>query len=653
MNRLQSESSAYLKHAADQKIDWYPWSEEAFERAREENKPVFLSSGGVWCHWCHVMAKESFYNEETAGLLNDHFISIKLDRDEHPDIDRIYQQAVSAMGSGGGWPLSVFLTSEKKPFFGGTYFPPVDGHGRPAFNKILREVVRFYRENQGQIAAYTEKLLAFLKQEPHTEGDVNEGMLDGAVRDIMEEYDSTNGGFGKIPKFHMPGAVEFLLNRYFITGKTEIAEAVTKTLRSMARGGFHDQLQGGFHRYSTDESWIVPHFEKMADDNAWLLRNYADAYGLFGDEDLKEAAEGIIVFLKEVLSDPSGGFYASQDADVTPDDEGGYFTWTEDDFRRVLGDEAYQILSLYFLNERGSMHHDKTKKVLSVALDSDEVASRLGIPPETVNNTVKTGKEKLLKERTVRKAPFIDKAIYPSLNGLLISACLRAYRSIPDEWLRDFSLKSIRRIMREHFDGNMFFHAKGVKALLADYIFFIDALITAYETTAERWYLNNAKILMAICIDRLWDKDEGGFFDSEADILNVRLKGIEDMPHPSANALAVIVLLKLHNMNGNGMYHKYAETSLKIFALRAKDMGVHAGYYYCALDAYLNMTSLSVNAEPLGELAAAARSVFFPYKCITYGENSGQVVACRRGVCYEPLESPEDISEFFREKMHQ
>lgn len=651
MNRLQAESSAYLKHAADQKIDWYPWSEEAFERARTENKPVFLSSGGVWCHWCHVMAKESFYNEETAGLLNDHFISIKLDRDEHPDIDRIYQQAVSAMGSGGGWPLSIFLTPEKKPFFGGTYFPPVDGHGRPAFNKVLREVVRFYRENRGQIAAYTEKLLAFLKQEPHTEGEVNEGMLDGAVTDIMDEYDSRNGGFGKIPKFHMPGAVEFLLNRYFITGKAEIAEAVTKTLKSMARGGFQDQLQGGFHRYSTDESWIVPHFEKMADDNAWLLRNYADAYGLFGDGYLKETAEGIIVFLKEVLSDPGGGFYASQDADVTPDDEGGYFTWTEDDFRRVVGDEAYQVLSLHFFDERGSMHHDRSKKVLSVAADPEEIAARLGMSLQTVIDTMKAGKDKLLEERSCRKAPFIDKAIYTSLNGMLISACLHAYRSIPDEWLRQFSLMSIERIMREHFDGSTLFHAKGVKALLTDYIFFIDALIIAYETSGEQRFLEHAQTLMDICIGKLWDTGEGGFFDSEADILNVRLKGIEDMPHPSANALAITVLLKLSGITDDRKYLHNAETILKIFALRTKDMGVHAGYYYCALDAFFNMTSLSINADPPGELAAAARSVFFPYRCITYGENSGQVVACRRGVCYEPLDSPEGIRAFFRKEI--
>lgn len=652
MNRLKNATSAYLQHAAHQKIDWYPWSEEAFNRARTEDKPVFLSSGAVWCHWCHVMARESFENQETADVMNKHFICIKLDRDQHPDIDRRYQQAVSAMGSGGGWPLSVFLTPEKKPFFGGTYFPPEDSHGRPGFRKVLGEVARFYRENQEGISDYTRKIMDFLRQQPLVESDIHEKMLDDAVRDMMDEYDSSHGGFGRSPKFPMPGALEFLLSRYFIKQDNALAEAVKKTLQSMAKGGFHDQLQGGFHRYSTDEAWTIPHFEKMADDNAWLLENYANAFAVFGDGYLKEAAEGIVCFLKEVLSDPEGGFYASQDADVIPEDEGGYFTWTADDFKKYLSDDEFRVLTSHFFDDRGSMHHDKAKKVLFAAVEPAEIAGRLGMDIGSVQEAIKTGKEKLLRERNRREAPFTDKTMYTSLNGMLISSCLNAYRSIPDAWLREFSLKTIDRVMKEYFDGHQLLHAQGVKAVLDDYIFFTAALVAAYEATGEPDYFNKAKLLMDICIGKLWDTEDGVFFDSEDATLDLRLKGIEDIPHPSANSLAVILLLKLHAMTDDRTYYNYAELSLKKFALKAKDMGIHAGYYYCALDAYFNMAKITVYAAPGGPLADAARRCFAPYKSIVYGEDKGLVVPCMKGVCYEPLQSPEGIEDFFRKMTH-
>lgn len=363
MNRLSGEKSAYLRHAAHQKIDWHPWSDEVFEKARRENKPVFLSTGAVWCHWCHVMAKECFEDEEVTRLLNEHFLNIKLDRDERPEIDRRYQKAVIAMGSPGGWPLSVFLTPDRKPFFGGTYFPPDDLYGRPGFKRVLRSVVEFYHTNGIRVYEYSDRVMDFLKTAPMPSGEIGGSLLDQAVRDILSEYDPQNGGFGKMPKFPMPGAMEFLMRRYFFTGNESVGLVVRKTLEAMAKGGFHDQLGGGFHRYSVDEGWIVPHFEKMADDNSWLLRNYVDAYALFGDRYFRDVAKGVTGFFRDVLSDPEGGFYASQDADVTPDDEGGYFTWREKDFRKVLNDDEYRALSLHLLHERGAMHHDPSKKV--------------------------------------------------------------------------------------------------------------------------------------------------------------------------------------------------------------------------------------------------------------------------------------------------
>jgi uncharacterized protein YyaL (SSP411 family) len=288
MNRLANEKSAYLKHAAKQGINWYPWCEEAFERAKKEDKPIFLSTGAIWCHWCHVMARECFEDEEIGRLLNNHFITIKLDRDERPDIDRLYQQAVSIMGVGGGWPLSVFLTPEKKPFFGGTYFPPEDRQGRPGFKKVILAVSEFYKSKKDEISEYTTRLLTSLHPESLKPEEIDEAIIENAVSKIISDFDPQNGGFGSAPKFPMTGAVEFLINRSVLKGEKSAGHAVKKTLESMARGGIHDQLGGGFHRYSTDEFWIIPHFEKMADDNAWLLRNYAGAYTVFEEDEFKE-----------------------------------------------------------------------------------------------------------------------------------------------------------------------------------------------------------------------------------------------------------------------------------------------------------------------------------------------------------------------------
>jgi len=387
LNRLSAEKSPYLRHAASQEIDWYPWGEEAFERAEREGKPVFLSSGAVWCHWCHVMAKECFENEEIAKLLNENFISIKIDRDERPDIDRRYQRAVSAMGSGGGWPLSVFLMPDKKPFFGGTYFPPEDSFGRPGFKRVLKAVAELYQSKKSELAEYGRELVASLKPKPISEGRINKSLIEQGGTSIISQFDPQNGGFGSSPKFPMPGSLEFLINTYFFTGNELAGLAVRKTLESMAKGGIYDQIGGGFHRYSVDAEWIIPHFEKMADDNAWLLRNYIDAYSVIGNEFFKDIALGVIHYTKDVLSDPEGGFYASQDADVVPEDEGGYFIWTDEDFRRVLDTEEYKILSAHLLNDRGAMRHDESKKVLFVSMDAGEIAEKMGMGEKMVSAT--------------------------------------------------------------------------------------------------------------------------------------------------------------------------------------------------------------------------------------------------------------------------
>jgi uncharacterized protein len=644
MNRLVHEKSAYLKHAANQKIEWYSWSEEAFERAGRENKPVFLSTGAVWCHWCHVMAKESFEDEETVRLLNELFINIKLDRDERPDIDRRYQQAVAAMGSGSGWPLSVFLMPDKKPFYGGTYFPPQDMQGRPAFRKVLAAVSDFYKNKHADAAAFSRKVMDTLKTEALDPSPISENLIDEAERSLLSQIDREHGGFGTAPKFPMPGALEFLLRRSRVEDDPAAAKAARRMLDAMARGGFHDHLGGGFHRYSTDASWTVPHFEKMADDNAGLLRNYTDAFAVFGDARYREIARDIIAFTREVLSDPGGGFYASQDADVTPDDEGGYFTWTDEDLRSALGPEEYEVLSAYLLHEKGSMHHDPAKKVVFEKRPLEEIAKSTGKGIDDVRRIVARGKGKLLTTRSRRVTPFIDRTLYTSLNGMLIAAYFHAFNVLGDENSKAFGVKSLERILGERFIDHELMHAEGISAGLDDYIHFIDALVAGYEATAAQRYLLLADELMAICINKFYDPGAGGFFDTEHEVLGTRLKKIEDAPHPSANALGILLLLKLSLMTGKEEYRMYGEQSLSLFSGFAHEIGAHAGAYFCSLDASFRLLKLAVEAAPESELAATARALTGKvYAAIVYGDDHGRVIPCSQNTCSTPIQEPEDL----------
>jgi uncharacterized protein YyaL (SSP411 family) len=652
-NHLFNERSPYLRHAANQPVDWRPWSDEAFDLALQEDKPVFLSTGAVWCHWCHVMAKETFQDEEVARILNELFVCIKLDRDERPDIDQRFQQAVAAMGSGSGWPLSVFLTPDRKPFFGGTYFPPDDRHGRPGFRSVLRSVSGFYRSQRGAVEEFAGRLREALVPEEVLPGELRKQSLADAVTAVLTQYDPEHGGFGASPKFPMPGALEFLIHRQpLLQDDLSVEAAVRKTLASMARGGFHDQLGGGFHRYSVDEAWIVPHFEKMADDNAWLLRNYIDAYALLGDEGFREVAEGIIRFSREVLSDPAGGFFASQDADVTPDDEGGYFTWTDDEFHAVLTVEEHAVLSRYLLDPRGGMHHDPSRHVLFVAREPREIARELAMSVDAVGEIIARGKEKLLFARNGRPAPFIDGTLYTSLNGMFIVSCLRAGRVLPDPWLREFSLKSLDRIVREHYQGTQLLHTAGIAGLLDDHVHLIEALIEAYTTTGMAPYLAQARELMELTLATFEDHD-GGFFDTGQEVLGTRLKRIDDIPHPSANSTAIMLLLKLHILTGEDRYQAAAGKALSLFAPAAAEIGIHAGAYYSGLDAWFHLLTLTVEALPESALGRAARAFGGAHTVIRYQGDQGRVIPCAGTLCGEPITAPGDLAGSVRKLLRQ
>lgn len=646
MNRLSKEKSAYLQHASHQRINWYPWSEEAFESAKEQDKPIFMSAGAVWCHWCHVMAKECFYNDEIIDLLNEKFICIKLDRDERPDIDKRYQTAISAMGYGGGWPLTVFMTHDKKPFFGGTYFPPDDRSGKPGFKRVLSSVADFFKNEKEKIEHFADNLLNALSPQEMVPSEISESVLDEAVNTMSLFFDKKNGGFGSAPKFPMPGAMEFLLNKYLFTKDESLGDFLKNTLFCMAKGGFHDHLLGGFHRYSVDELWIIPHFEKMADDNARLLRNYIQAYEIFKEPYFRNIAEGIIRFFRESLSSKDGGFYASQDADVTPDDEGGYFTWTEDEFMKILSWEEFRVLKMFLLNEKGSMHHDSSKMVLFEAMDAHEIAAKTGADVRKINEIIQTGKNKLLAERNMRQAPFIDKGLYTSLNGMVITSFINAFRSLKDSSLKEFSIRSLDKIISQRFVNEELFHSEGIKAMLDDYIYLIEASIAAYEITGATVYLKTAIKLMDICIDKLWDKNEGGFFDTENELLGLKLKLIEDTPHPSANSVAIGLLLKLSFLTDKALYAEMAEKSLKAFYSRAKDIGTHAGSYFNAMDEYFNPLKLNLFVNPESILAGEVLHSFYPHMSVFYKEDIGHIIPCFKTTCYEPLHSPEELKGF-------
>src|SRR5689334_3907629 len=397
-NSLSKASSAYLRSAMHQPIRWHEWGEEAFATAQRENKPVLLDIGAVWCHWCHVMDRESYESAETAEIINREYVAVKVDRDERPDVDSHYQLAISAISGTGGWPLTVFLTPDGRPFYGGTYFPPVDQWGRPSFKKILLAIAEAYRERRDEVVESANQTMQMLGTESFAgrRADFSPRIVGVMVQAALPIFDEKHGGFGSAPKFPHSSAIDLLLDWYARTGEDRVKTVITTTLTRMAQGGMYDQLAGGFHRYSVDERWIVPHFEKMAYDNSELLKNYVHAYQATGSEFFKDVARDIIRWIDEVLSDRAhGGFYASQDADISLDDDGDYFTWTVDETKVVLTEEEAEVACLYYdINEIGEMHHNPAKNVLYQRASIEEIAARLKFSPPIVNELLQSAKQK-------------------------------------------------------------------------------------------------------------------------------------------------------------------------------------------------------------------------------------------------------------------
>src|SRR3954471_11623747 len=500
LNSLSNASSAYLRSAMHQPIQWHEWGEEAFATAQRENKPMLLDIGAVWCHWCHVMDRESYDDPEIAAIVNENFVAVKVDRDERPDIDSRYQAAVQAVSGQGGWPLTAFLTPDGKPFYGGTYFPPNEGYGRPSFRRVLLSLANAFKEKHGDIveqAQMVESAIAQSESFAGRSGRLSDSVVDAIQTSAHRMFDPRNGGFGQAPKFPHPAALDLLIERY-AHGKENLREVILTTLEHMAQGGVYDQLAGGFHRYSVDERWVVPHFEKMLYDNSELLKNYVHAYQATESEFFAEIARDIIRWIDEWLSDRErGGFYASQDADINMDDDRDYFTWTLAEAREVLTPEEFNVAAAYYdIGEVGEMHHNHEKNVLFVKTSIEEIAVRQGISKERASALLDSAKTKMYAARLKRPTPYVDKTVYVNWNALLISAYLQASTVLGLDSAREFALKSFDRILNEAWDPK-----HGLKhviaysdpnaehretfGLLDDYAFVGIAALDAFEVTGE------------------------------------------------------------------------------------------------------------------------------------------------------------------------
>jgi uncharacterized protein YyaL (SSP411 family) len=700
-NALSEASSAYLRSAMHQPIQWNEWGEDAFALAQLKNKPILLDIGAVWCHWCHVMDRESYESSEIAAIINREFIAVKVDRDERPDVDSRYQLAVSAISGTGGWPLTVFLTPEGKPFYGGTYFPPDDRYGRPSFKKILLAISEAYRDRRDEVLKSADESMNMLS---NAEGygahhaDFSPRIVGVMVQSALPIFDEKHGGFGGAPKFPHSSAIDLLIDWYARTREERVATVVTTTLTKMANGGIYDQLGGGFHRYSVDERWIVPHFEKMSYDNSELLKNYVHAYQVFGYDFYRRIAGDIVRWMDEWLTDREhGGFYASQDADINLDDDGDYFTWTVDEAKAVLSPDEFRAIALHYdIAEMGEMQHNRAKNVLWVAMPAEEVSSRMGRDISEVLELLSIARAKLSAARAQRSTPFIDKTIYTNWNALCVSAYLHYARALVRPDARQFALRSLDRILAEAWDeerglshviaysdanaGKRF-----VRGLLDDYAYTVIACLDAYEITGDLSYFRFAQQIADQMISRFVDPASGGFFDTEPPLeerlklgaLSARRKPFQDAPTPAGNPCAAIALLRLHAYTNDARYYDKAEETLEVFAGAAEQFGIYAGTYGLAAS-WLSRPHTQVvvvgeddEAEALLKAASAPYAFNLSVVHLTDSEavtdnlppalaetipnlpavkaKKSVAVVCTNFTCRPPIDDPEELTKAVRE----
>ncbi len=691
-NKLISEKSPYLLQHAYNPVEWHPWGEEAFQKARDEDKPIFLSIGYSTCYWCHVMEREVFENEHIAGTMNKLFVNIKVDREERPDVDRVYMSALQAMTGSGGWPMSMFLTSELKPFYGATYVPPKSKYGLPGFEDLIQQLGEAWKTRRDEVNESGEKILEHIREASQNKvsaGEPDKEMLLKGAEQFKNGFDEEYGGFGGAPKFPRPPGINFLLRAYYRFDDKESLQMVIRTLLQMAKGGIYDHLGGGFHRYSVDRYWRVPHFEKMLYDQAQLAVNYLDAYLVTGDNYFADVTRDVLAYVGRVMTAPEGGFYSAEDAESAikaaephEKEEGAFYVWSKNEIDELLGDDA-EIFNFYFGADeygnapQGSDPHSvfAEKNILYKAHSLSETSNKFERSTDEINNIIERSKGILFTAREKRPLPHKDDKILTSWNGLMISAYAKAYQALNEpEYLEkaqlaaEFILDKLynaadKKLLHRWRDGE----AK-IDATLEDFSFFTQALIDLYEASFDEKYLKNAIELSEIMINDFYDESEGGFFDTsgrDKSIL-VRTKEDYDSAEPTGNSVAINNLLRLSALTGNTGWYDIAYKSVLAFSGKLERMPYAMPQMLIALDSLLYkpkqiIIAGSKNDETAYRMYRDVSSVFMPDKVVvkidpadaagsvTFAskivQNTGETTAyvCENFTCRLPVKTTEEF----------
>lgn len=689
-NRLADEKSPYLLQHAHNPVDWYPWGEAAFEKARGEDKPIFLSIGYSTCHWCHVMERESFESEEVAAVLNRHFVPVKLDREERPDIDRVYMMFVQATTGSGGWPMSVWLTPELKPFFGGTYFPPDNRYGRPGFKAILEYLANAWVTDRAKIMESGREVLAELEKQARVASEsashLDESALDSCYYVFRRMFDGKLGGFGNAPKFPRPVAHNFLIRYGAAKPEQEAIDMVLLTLREMAKGGMYDQLGGGFHRYSVDERWFVPHFEKMLYDQGQLATSYLEAYQITGDRQYADVAVDIFDYVLRDMTHPEGAFYSAEDADSVIDPahphekgEGAFYVWSAPELEEVLGrDMAAFFAYRYGVEPDGNVRHDpheefKGRNILFQAHTVAETARRFNVGEAEASMALASVRPKLMEARSQRVRPHLDDKVLTAWNGLMISALALGAQLLGDKRFEqaarraaDFLFARMWRdgvLLRRFREGDA-----AIPGFLDDYAFFANSLVDLYETVFEPRYLHAAADIATKMVERFEDKERGGFFSAAAgdENLILQLKDDYDGAEPSGNSMAVLVLIRLASMLGREDLRAAADRAIRAFSSRLR-LAPHS--LPQMLVAYMQSKAKPMQivlagdsaGEDMARMLAEVRRLFLPYKTVMIANSElpltasmiavdGKATAyvCENFACQLPVTEVEKLAELLQ-----
>ena len=690
-NKLIHEKSPYLLQHAHNPVDWNPWNEETFALAKKENKPIFLSIGYSTCYWCHVMEREVFENEDIAKLMNEYFVNIKVDREERPDVDRIYMTALQSMTGAGGWPMSMFLTPGLKPFYGATYIPPKAKYGRSGFEDVITQIHEVWVNKEKEVLQSGEKIVDKLNElvssRVETSEDLNKDIFEDAFRAITKIYDDEYGGFGSGNKFPRPVVYNFLLDYYYHTKEFSAIDMVTFTLKKMYEGGMYDHLSGGFHRYSVDPYWRVPHFEKMLYDQSQIISVYINAYLVTKNKFFLFVAEDTAMYVLENLKHPEGGFYSAEDAESVIDinepavkAEGAYNLWEKTEIEKILGEDNAKIINYFFgIEIMGNTLNDPhevfgKKNVLYIANDIYETAKKFERTPEEIAGIIDESRSKLLAVRNLRPKPHLDDKILTSWNGLMISALAKIYQVTRNEIYLDNAQSTVKFILNKLFDkkSKTLLHRyrdgdSRFEGTLEDYSYFISGLLDLYETCFDINYLELAVELNSITLDKFYDKDSAGFFDvtkGGSDII-LKTKDIYDGAEPSGNSIQIMNLLRLGFMTDNKELIEKAESSLKLFVYDLKRLPFSSPQMLCAMSLFLNspkeiIFSGNLKSEKLKALINSVYDIYIPNRVLLYASNDLKIISkfisnivseskkdevyvCEDYKCNLPVDDPEEL----------